>query len=48
MDVVLRYIGRHPAASTATGNKQAHMTEISQYMKDAMDVSPIPSEKKLF
>jgi len=44
----VEYIGRHPAASTATGNKQAHTTEISQYMKDAMDLSPIPSEKQMF
>lgn len=43
-----RYIGRFPAAATATGNKQAHITEISQFMKDAMDVSPVPEAKQLF
>ncbi|XP_067937510.1 2-oxoglutarate dehydrogenase complex component E1-like [Watersipora subatra] len=43
----VEYIGRFPAASTATGNKQAHLTEISHFMKDAMDLSPVPEQKAL-
>lgn len=44
----VEYIGRFPAASTATGNKQAHMTEISHFMKDAMDLAPVPEDKATF
>jgi len=46
--LLFRYIGRFPAASTATGNKQAHMTEISHFMKDAMDLAPVPEDKATF
>jgi 2-oxoglutarate dehydrogenase E1 component len=34
----LRYIGRHAAAATATGNKFAHIMEQSKFMKEAMSL----------
>lgn len=40
----VEYYGRYPAASTATGNKQAHVKENSNLMREAMDVSPVPLE----
>lgn len=36
----LEYAGRFPSASTATGNKQMHLMELSQLYNAAMDLSP--------